>query len=158
MSLSLIRLLEGFAADAHGHEPLPQAARTELLGLIEPSWTQGAVCASVDPDAWFPETSISRADPTVGRVCAPCPVWLSGLATAIVDDEHGIWGGTRRGQRLHARARLLGGDPARDVLAELLAMPLPGTEYEIPEPLADVLAVPVLPDAGAEIVPWRESA
>ena len=146
------RLLVRFGVDVLGLDPLPGRIRAALDRVAEPDWTRRASCTNSDPDAWFPETPRTRVDPAVTRVCAACPVRTSCLAAAIADDEHGVWGGTRRGQRLHARARLLADDPVPVVLGELLAMPMPATDYDVPEPAA------VPERAPGVVVPLRESA
>lgn len=126
----LARLLETFS----GPDALPVAARRALTVRVTPCWDLAPPCEGADPAAWFP-ANLNRAADGVPIICGLCPVRRSCLATAILDDEHGIWGGTRRGQRLHARARLVNGDDVADVLAELLAMPMPATEYTVPEPV-----------------------
>ena len=111
-----------------------------LRGLrvrIAPRWWHRAACQGCDTDAWYPETH-SKPNPLVARICAGCPVRKSCLATAILADEDGLWGGTRRGQRLHGRARLLAGDHPGDVVADLLAAPMPVTEYHLPDPRVPV--------------------
>jgi hypothetical protein len=157
----ICRLLEEFAASDEAGDPLPKHARDELATLAEPGWSQRASCTSADPDAWFPEAAWAKPHPHVARICGQCPVRLACLASAIVNDEHGIWGGTRRGQRLHGRARLISGHRTAAVLAELLAMPMPRYEYLVPETAAEVL--PVAEHKGRrEVEPrhdeWRESA
>ncbi len=121
------RLLESFS----GQGVLPARVRRELSVRVKRYWDLEPPCASADPEAWFPDV-LTKSSPGVPRVCESCPVRLSCLVTAILDDDYGIWGGTRRGQRLHARARLLNEDPVDEVLAELLQMPMPDTEYVVP--------------------------
>jgi hypothetical protein len=87
----------------------------------------------------------------LSRICAGCPVRKSCLATAVLADEEGIWGGTRRGQRLHARARLLNDEEPGNVLGDLLHSPLPRSEYAIPDP------IPMLA-AQAEVEMWKEAS
>ncbi|WP_461021547.1 WhiB family transcriptional regulator [Thalassiella azotivora] len=139
MRVLFCRMLEEFAPDPSGDDPLSDAARVQLRAQIRPGWAERAGCCATDPDAWFPESSANRVEPMVSRVCADCPVRSSCLAAAILNDEHGIWGGTRRGARLHARARLLNGDPVPEVLSEVLAMPMGRTEYDVRQPVPTVL-------------------
>ncbi len=129
---------------------LPRHAVRGLRVRITPRWWEQAACAGTDPDAWFPEP-VQRPEPVVGRICDGCPVRTSCLAAALLGDEDGIWGGTRRGQRLHARARLLNDEEPGDVLGDLLASPLPRSEYGIPDPIP-------MPAATGESVVWKEAS
>lgn len=63
-----------------------------------PAWTLQAVCASVDPELFFPEKGGSTRAAT--RICQTCPVINECLQTALDHgDRHGIWGGTSEHQR-----------------------------------------------------------
>jgi hypothetical protein len=126
------RLLEGFRGDV-----LPPKAIRGLRVRITPKWELAPPCASTDELSWFPP-ALNRVNQCVEAACMACPVRRSCLCVAILDDEYGVWGGTRRGQRLHARARLVNGDDVSDVLAELMTMPLPATEYGVPSVTAQV--------------------
>jgi WhiB family redox-sensing transcriptional regulator len=75
--------------------PLLRTAGTaqfsDALGKRE-DWMAYAVCASVDPDLWFPEhgrTDISRK---ARRICADCPVRAECEAFGQ-SERWGIWGG-----------------------------------------------------------------
>jgi hypothetical protein len=116
-----------------GHQVLPDVAVHGLADRIKSEWVRYAACQCCDGDAWFPDER-TKPNPLVGKVCADCPVARACLAFAVLHDEEGIWAGTRRGQRLHARARLFNQHPVADVLADLLASPVPDTEYHIPDP------------------------
>lgn len=66
---------------------------------LRPEWMKGAVCASVDPELWFPA---KEADPgfRAKRICRSCPVRIECLAYAMANDEpYGIWGGKSRQER-----------------------------------------------------------
>lgn len=147
-------LLEGFAGPADAL--LPADTLEGLEEQVTPRWWQHTPCATADPDAWFPDP-FARVGTQVARVCGSCPVRESCLVTAVLDDEHGIWGGTRRGQRLHARARMLNGDPPAEVLAELLCAPMPRTEYTVPDPVPDPADEPVAAVTGDDQL-WREAS
>jgi hypothetical protein len=55
-------------------------------------WMDLAVCATTDPDLFFPEKDMP-AEPAK-RVCAGCPVAGKCLDYAIVNRiDHGVWGG-----------------------------------------------------------------
>jgi len=133
----LCRTLEGFA----GPFVLPRFADYGLLVRIQRGWWRHGSCASADPEAWFPEPN-AKPEPAVERVCATCPVRKSCLSWALLADESGIWAGTRRGQRLHARARMVNGDPPGDVVGDLLRSPLAETEYAVPDPAATPVSDP----------------
>jgi WhiB family redox-sensing transcriptional regulator len=77
-----------------------------ILRLPDGAWVDQAVCASTDPEAFYPEVGASAAP--AKRVCAHCPVTADCLAWALNTREpHGIWGGhtpTERRQLLRATA------------------------------------------------------
>lgn len=61
------------------------------------TWREGAVCAGIDTDLFFPSTKagVDRAR----RICKVCPVRQECLQFAVEHDPLGIWAGTTRGQR-----------------------------------------------------------
>jgi len=62
-----------------------------MFGQYEP-WMDDALCAQVDPEAFFPEKGQPSTD--AKRVCASCDVQAQCLAYAIRHNEtSGIWGG-----------------------------------------------------------------
>ena len=68
-------------------------------------WRSRALCASVDPERWFPEKG---GDPTPAQaICAVCPVREQCLAYALANNEtFGVWGGvTAKGRMEIARSR-----------------------------------------------------
>lgn len=70
-------------------------------------WRERAVCASTDPELFFPLKGGGKLGPALA-VCAGCPVREQCLAFAL-DNRimHGIWGGLseRRRRRLLAGVR-----------------------------------------------------
>lgn len=60
-------------------------------------WMRDAVCASADPEQWFPEKGVNpfRAK----RICQGCPVIDECLQYALDHKVVGIWGGTTTRQR-----------------------------------------------------------
>ena len=61
-------------------------------------WVDQAVCASTDPEAFYPEAGTSAAP--AKRVCASCPVIADCLTWALTTREpHGIWGGHSPAER-----------------------------------------------------------
>jgi hypothetical protein len=148
------RLLEySFAGPAE--HMLSGYALRGLRVRIAPRWWHRAACQGCDTDAWYPEAQ-SKPNRLVARICSDCPVRKSCLATAILADEDGIWGGTRRGQRLHARARLLADHHPGDVITDLLAAPIAHTEYHLPDPQQPAEPTP-LPVA-VDVEEWGEAS
>lgn len=71
----------------------------------ELAWQDRALCAQVDPDAWFPEKGGSVKE--AKKVCFACEVRAECLEYALDRDERfGIWGGkSERERRTITRAR-----------------------------------------------------
>lgn len=72
-------------------------------------WMGHAVCASVDPELWFPPKSGSSSP--AKRICRgfrgspPCPVMAECLEYALRHDERfGVWGGMSERDRNKIRA------------------------------------------------------
>ena len=67
------------------------------------AWTEDALCAQADPDAWFPDQG--RTAKLARRICAACPVRAECLDFALSGADTwggittGIWGGTTPRQR-----------------------------------------------------------
>jgi WhiB family transcriptional regulator, redox-sensing transcriptional regulator len=83
-------------------------ARIERCGTVERGlglqlskpepWTEAALCAQVDPEAWYPEKGGSARD--ARRVCQECPVLSECLQYALDHDERfGVWAGTTPNER-----------------------------------------------------------
>jgi WhiB family redox-sensing transcriptional regulator len=91
------------AASAQHQETTPIT-----LALPRPGgWTEFALCAQADPDAWFPERG--RIAAAARRICGTCPVRVQCLDYALsgADTWHGIstgiWGGTSPRERATMR-------------------------------------------------------
>jgi WhiB family redox-sensing transcriptional regulator len=70
---------------------------TEAVITPEP-WTQDALCAQTDPEAFFPEKGGSTRD--AKKVCAQCPVVAQCLEYALrTNQRFGIWGGLSERER-----------------------------------------------------------
>lgn len=78
---------------------------TEYLTPPEP-WMLDAVCASADPDLWYPEHGAS-AEPAK-KICDGCPCVTECLTYALLHNELGIWGGVTERQRRRMRRPLRG--------------------------------------------------
>lgn len=101
--------------------------RTELP-LAEPSagldWWRDAACQTVDPDLFFPVSSLGPGRDEVARakaVCARCPVRRQCLQFALATRQaHGVWGGTTEEERRlrvpsqQRKRRSVTGEPATD--------------------------------------------
>jgi WhiB family redox-sensing transcriptional regulator len=71
------------------------------------AWTEFALCAQADPDAWFPDKGGSSA--IAKGICTACPVRLECLDYALSGGDTwggisaGIWGGTTPCERAALR-------------------------------------------------------
>lgn len=68
-------------------------------GLLEPEpWTQDALCAQTDPEAFFPDRGGSTQ--AAKTICKRCDVTEECLAYALRNNERfGIWGGKSERER-----------------------------------------------------------
>lgn len=63
-----------------------------------PPWTEHAICAQTDPEAYFPEPGGSTRG--ARKTCSECPVTNECLTYALDNDERfGIWGGLTERER-----------------------------------------------------------
>lgn len=69
-----------------------------VVTLNSAGWMAEAVCASADPEEWFPEKGVSAH--RAKRICATCPVIDECLQFALDNNESGIWGGMSHSERL----------------------------------------------------------
>ena len=68
----------------------------------ENDWTERALCAQTDPEAFFPEKGGSTRE--AKRVCTGCEVRAECLEFALTNDERfGIWGGLSERERRRLR-------------------------------------------------------
>lgn len=68
--------------------------RLALAALIRPGWRNRAICADRPEVDWFADDQAAAI-----RICRVCPVRLSCLASGLLGDEFGIWGGTTEEDR-----------------------------------------------------------
>src|SRR3954447_8911964 len=109
----LLGLMSGFVPAFLQGQP-----ERALRASITPRWQDEAVCASTDPEQWFPDKGGS---PRLARaVCASCPVRRSCLASALLFAEDGIWAGTTPKQRRAGYRAIRNGGDVDQVLDELL--------------------------------------
>jgi WhiB family redox-sensing transcriptional regulator len=64
----------------------------------EADWRDAALCATSDPEAWFPEKGGSTREPK--RICRRCPVQEPCLRYALENEErYGVYGGFSERER-----------------------------------------------------------
>jgi WhiB family transcriptional regulator, redox-sensing transcriptional regulator len=70
-------------------------------------WRHRAICASVDPEGFFPVGETGPADDQTEQaksVCRRCPVIDECLAWAVSTGQHdGVWGGLSEDERRQLR-------------------------------------------------------
>lgn len=77
------------------------------------AWREDALCATTDPEAFFPEKGGSTRE--AKRVCAACDVRKECLEFALDHDERfGIWGGLSERERRRLKKQLQPGDISDD--------------------------------------------
>lgn len=66
-------------------------------------WRDSALCAQVDPEAWFPAKGQPNKD--AKRICRSCEVRVECLEYALSqeEDEPGVWGGLSERERRRLR-------------------------------------------------------
>ena len=70
----------------------------------ESDWTERALCAETDPEAFFPEKGGSTRE--AKKVCLGCDVRSECLEYALMNDERfGIWGGLSERERRRLKRR-----------------------------------------------------
>jgi WhiB family transcriptional regulator, redox-sensing transcriptional regulator len=85
-----------------GYKPGDRAKTAEphvdVIRFIRPDWTEDALCAQTDPEAFYPEKGGSTRE--AKRICMSCDVREPCLDAAIERDERfGIWGGLSERER-----------------------------------------------------------
>lgn len=77
----------------------------EVKPVDKTSWEVDAVCATADPESWFPERGGSSA--AAKKICASCPVRRPCLMYSLdADERFGVWGGySERERRIIKRSR-----------------------------------------------------
>jgi WhiB family redox-sensing transcriptional regulator len=84
------------------------------------SWEDGALCAQVDPELFFPEKGASPAD--AKSVCLACEVRVPCLGRAVeTGDVHGVRGGFTAYERRAVTRRHRAGASLEDIIAEAAA-------------------------------------
>ena len=69
-------------------------------------WHLDAVCATTDPELWFPNDGDRHAARRARELCATCPVARQCLEFALSNNErHGIWAGFNSDQLARMRRK-----------------------------------------------------
>jgi WhiB family transcriptional regulator, redox-sensing transcriptional regulator len=80
------------------------------MRYAEADWRSRGACLSVDPELFFPLSSVGPAAGQLSQaksVCARCPVRSECLDFAIATRQvHGVWGGTSEDERRRILARI----------------------------------------------------
>ena len=86
---------------------LAEAELNQLFGLPEEAgWTERALCAQTDPEAFFPEKGGSTRE--AKKICVGCEVKSECLEYALEHDERfGIWGGLSERERRRLKRRAI---------------------------------------------------
>src|SRR3954452_16998951 len=83
-------------------ELLALAAVTWVMLWRLDDWREWALCAEVDPDAFFPEKGESTR--AAKNICRRCLVKVECLSSALANDERfGVWGGLSDRERRRLR-------------------------------------------------------
>jgi len=78
------------------------ATTAPVLMLEPPAWTADAVCASTDPELFYPEKGGSTRE--AKKICAGCPVTAACLQYALdMDERYGVYGGLSERERRRLR-------------------------------------------------------
>lgn len=102
---------------------LPPAREADLRAHVVPGWRERAACTGMPVGMFYPDENDQTGVAEAQQVCSGCQVRVSCRATALIDDESGIWGGTTSAERDELRAALSTGTTVRTVLTSI---PTPG--------------------------------
>jgi hypothetical protein len=77
---------------------LPLPVRVVVNGWIRRDWNDDAACARSDNPGFYSD-DLAEQTKVADEVCSTCPVRRSCLASALLHDEHGVWGATTEAER-----------------------------------------------------------
>jgi WhiB family transcriptional regulator, redox-sensing transcriptional regulator len=87
-------------------------------------WWQSAACRTVDPEMFFPVSTLGPGRDDIARakaVCAACRVRRQCLQFALATHQaHGVWGGTTEEERRVHAARQRTGEADAALLPEMV--------------------------------------
>jgi WhiB family transcriptional regulator, redox-sensing transcriptional regulator len=80
------------------------------MKYAEADWRSRGACLSVDPELFFPLSSVGPAARQLNKaksVCTQCPVRAECLDFALATRQvHGVWGGTSEDERRRILTRI----------------------------------------------------
>ena len=80
------------------------------MKYAEADWRSQGACLSVDPELFFPLSSVGPAAKQLSKaksVCTQCPVRAQCLDFALATRQvHGVWGGTSEDERRRILTRI----------------------------------------------------
>lgn len=100
----------GIFTEAWGRRENERVVHAELLARVdetETDWRERALCAQVaDLEVFYPTEGGNATEAM--RICGLCPDWvrekcLEAALSVPHREDHGVWGGTSRKQRLAIR-------------------------------------------------------
>lgn len=98
--------------DAGARPELQAEERLSAMKYAEADWRSRGACLSVDPELFFPLSSVGPAARQLNKaksVCTRCPVQAQCLDFALATRQmDGIWGGTSEDERRRILARIDG--------------------------------------------------
>lgn len=88
-------------------ETASRSVNTAVVGSTPPlrtrstgEWREGALCATSDPEVFFPEKADTAAADIAKQVCDSCPVVNECLSHALnYGERFGVWGGLTAEER-----------------------------------------------------------
>lgn len=84
---------------------LPLAMRVVVNGWIRRGWDDDAACARTDNPGFYSDDQAEQTK-AADQVCSTCPVRRSCLASALLNDEQGVWGATTEVERATITTKL----------------------------------------------------
>ncbi|WP_405063841.1 WhiB family transcriptional regulator [Kribbella sp. NBC_01505] len=84
---------------------LSLAMRVVVNRWITRDWHDRAACKTTEDPAFYSDKPAEQKKATQ-RVCGSCPVRRACLASALLNDEQGVWGGTTESEREAITTRL----------------------------------------------------
>ncbi|MFE9251397.1 WhiB family transcriptional regulator [Streptomyces sp. NPDC007088] len=74
----------------------------DIVATTEPGWQEGALCAQIGTEFFFPEPGSSVRE--AKRICRSCTIRRDCLEYALRQDErYGVWGGLSEKERKRLR-------------------------------------------------------
>ena len=103
-----------------------------MTAIHPAAWTDGALCAQVDPELWFPEPWTLGLDAIA--ICRACPVRTPCLKYALDrPGTEGVWGGLSERDRAKFGRQYRRGVPVEDIITVDDAMFYARTERDAAE-------------------------